>query len=130
MFGHAVFGLSKSSSLTFENISFNSITTGTWLADDYFISLGGNLTIGNNVVFKNQTPNSNVGLINIQNGGSLTYKSGNFFSAKTAVTGAVNSDYYGTVNILGGNIESNSSAILAKVVAVKMVQQLLVQIPL
>ena len=119
VFGHAVFGLSKSSSLTFENISFNCITTGTWLADDYFISLGGNLTIGNNVVFKNQTPNSNVGLINIQNGGSLTYKSGNFFSAKTAVTGAVNSDYYGTVNILGGNIESNSSAILAKVVAVK-----------
>lgn len=119
VFGHAVFGLSKSSSLTFENISFNCITTGTWLADDYFISLGGNLTIGNNVVFKNQTPNSNVGLINIQNGGSLTYKSGNFFSAKTAVTGAVNSDYYGTVNMLGGNIESNSSAILAKVVAVK-----------
>lgn len=119
VFGHAVFGLSKSSSLTFENISFNCITTGTWLADDYFISLGGNLTIGNNVVFKNQTPNSNVGLINIQNGGSLTYKSGNFFSAKTVVTGAVNSDYYGTVNILGGNIESKSSAILAKVVAVK-----------
>lgn len=119
VFGHAVFGLSKSSSLTFENISFNCITTGTWLADDYFISLGGNLTIGNNVVFKNQNPNSNVGLINIQNGGSLTYKSGNFFSAKTAVTGAVNSDYYGTVNMLGGNIESNSSAILAKVVAVK-----------
>ena len=119
VFGHAVFLLSKSSSLTFENISFNCITTGTWLADDYFISLGGNLTIGNNVVFKNQNPNSNVGLINIQNGGSLTYKSGNFFSAKTAVTGAVNSDYYGTVNMLGGNIESNSSAILAKVVAVK-----------
>lgn len=119
VFGHAVFGLSKSSSLTFENISFNCITTGTWLADDYFISLGGNLTIGNNVVFKNQNPNSNVGLINIQNGGSLTYKSGNFFSAKTAVTGAVNSDYYGTVNMLGGNIESNSSAILAKDVTVK-----------
>ena len=119
VFGHAVFGLSKSSSLTFENISFNCITTGTWLADDYFISLGGNLTIGNNVVFKNQNPNCNVGLINIQNGGSLTYKSGNFFSAKTAVTGAVNSDYYGTVNMLGGNIESNSSAILAKIVAVK-----------
>ena len=77
------------------------------------------MTIGNNVVFKNQNPNSNVGLINIQSGGSLTYKSGNFFSAKTVVTGAVNSDYYGTVNILGGNIESDSSEILAKVVAVK-----------
>ena len=117
-FGHAVFLLIKSSSLTFENISFNCITTAGH-ADDYFVSAGGNLTIGNNVVFKNQNPNSNVGLINIQNGGSLTYKSGNFFSAKTAVTGAVNSDYYGTVNMLGGNIESNSSAILAKVVAVK-----------
>jgi len=117
-FGHAVFLLIKSSSLTFENISFNCITTAGH-ADDYFVSAGGNLTIGNNVVFKNQNPNSNVGLINIQSGGSLTYKSGNFFSAKTVVTGAVNSDYYGTVNILGGNIESNSSAILAKVVAVK-----------